>query len=227
LPSWLRNRAERDAHQEQVRWEIGIIVDEMGGDRLAAEFLFRKSIFEASGNEESVHIRNPDLEANRSSARRGRMMSTERWREARVSVYDKDGKVVGTLSAWGIGRGAYAMNTGLYMHHWSTDAPPWSLCDLTVATVTAIWSIRDGLQRCNADDLRSAYRLISSGKCGERSEEKEMNFDRLARGRVRGLRLEPFDADAKADFGDRWPSETSDPAVVLAVIRARLQAEAR
>ncbi len=224
-PAWLRSPVERAAHQAEIRRGIAIVVGEMGGDALAAEFLYRKAILESSGNPGAVHVLDLDLDANRSSARRGMAMSTERWADARVVVYSPDGDQAGTVNAWTIGRGLYGMNTGLYLHHWSTDSPPWSLCDPVVATVTAIWSLRAGLRRCAADDLRTAYRLISSGQCGERSEAKEANFDRLARGRVRGLRLEPFDVDAKADFGERWDQESSDPAVLLAVIRVRLASE--
>ena len=114
------------------------------------------------------------------------------------------------------------MVTGLHMQRWSTDAPPWALCDPIVATVTAYWALRAGLAECRGRTLRDAYRRFSSGRCALREPERERAFDRIARGHVRGLKLGRIDPDAPADFGDRWPEETTDRALLLAKLRRRI-----
>lgn len=55
-------------------------------------------------------------------------------------------------------------------------------------------------------------------KCSPRSDEREAQFDRLARGRVRGLELEPFDPDAVAELGSRWPEDGTDRAELCGLL---------
>lgn len=228
LPAWWWEPQDRAAHQAMVAELIEVVADELGADDLATELLERKARLEASLNPGSVHVLNGDLEANRRWARFGRDLAAERWQSARVPIFeDVRGELVevGDADAWSIGRGLYGMNSGLYMRHWSADAPPWSLCDPAIATVVAIWSIREGQERCDDKSLRQAYRWLSAGTCKERSAAKEANFDRLARGNVRGAKLPKISANADGDFGTRWPKETTDRAVLLAVLHRRIAAE--
>jgi hypothetical protein len=226
VPPWLRDKALRAAHQAEVRLVIETIAAELGADAVSTEMLVRKGIHESSLNWRGVHVRTADVDANRRAARRGRMLSSDRWARARVDIHEtRRGRlaVVGTYDAWALGRGLYGQVTGLHMSRWSTDAPPWSLCDPIVATVTAIWSMRAGLIECRRVKLRDAYRRFSSGRCAVREPKLERGFDTLARGHVRGLKLPRFDPNAEADFGTRWPEETTDRAELLAVLRARLE----
>lgn len=226
-PAWLRSAEARRAHQAKIRELVYLVADELGADERAAEMVWRKAIYESSGNAANVHIRTQDLEANRAAAGKGRRRATERWRWAKVPVYQKRRarlRQAGQFDAWALGRGLFGMVTGLHMHRWSADAPPWSLCDPLVATVTVFWAMRAGLAECKGESLRDAYRRFSSGKCAERAPELERRFDRLARGKVRGLRLEPFDPDAPAVLGQRWGQESSDRGELLAVLQARAQA---
>lgn len=226
LPAWFRSESGRAAQRAETRRIIEAVVAELGADANTAELLYRKAIVESSANPGAVHILNPDIQANRTWARHGRKRSSERWAKARVPVHAKTsgGSLEQTddVDAWALGRGLYGMVTGLYMHRWSTDAPPWSLCDPAVATVVAIWSGRAGQKRCKSTTMRSAYRWLSAGACKPRAPEKERRFDRLARGNVRGLRLPRIDSEADVDFGERWPEATADRAELLAVIRQRL-----
>lgn len=226
LPAWFRSEAGRADQRAKMRRVIEAVAAELGADAMAVELLWRKALVESSANPGAVHILNPDVEANRTWSRHGRKRSSERWSEARVPVYAKTRsgalEQVDDLDAWGIGRGLYGMVTGLYMHRWSADAPPWSLCDPVVATVVAIWSARAGQRRCKSITMRSAYRWLSAGTCKPREPEKERRFDRLARGNVRGLRLPRIDSEAVVDFGDLWPEATGDRSQLLAVIRQRL-----
>lgn len=221
-PAWLRNGKTRWTYQKRLRELVRLVAAEMGADDLAAEMIWRKAIYESSGNPGNVHIRSRDLEANRRAANKGRKLATKRWRRAKVPVYAKRrgrARKIGTHDAWALGRGLYGMVTGLHMHRWSPDAPPWSLCDPVIATVVMIWAMRAGLEECHGSTLRDAYRRFSSGKCAVREARLERRFDRLARGKVRGLRLEPFDPDAPAVLGERWPEATTDRAELLAVLR--------
>jgi hypothetical protein len=175
----------------------------------------------------NVHVMNQDQRANRIAASKGRRRATERWRHATVPVHMRHAGALRRVEdhdAWALGRGLYGQVTGLHMHRWSTDAPPWSLCDPIIATVTVIWAMRAGLEECGGESLRDAYRRFSSGKCAVRSAKLEGRFDTLARGKVRGLHLGRFDPDADAILGDRWDEATADREVMLALIRARVAA---
>jgi hypothetical protein len=230
VPAWLKDARQRAAHQAEARMIVEVVAAELGADPTSAELLVRKAIHESSGNWGAVHVRSSDVEANRRAARRGRLSTSERWSRARVDVHEtRRGRlvVVGTYDAWALGRGLYGQVSGLHMSRWSSDAPPWSLCDPIVATVTTIWSMRAGLIECRRPKLRDAYRRFSSGRCAIREPKLERGFDRLARGHVRGLKLAAFDAEALADFGTRWPEETTDRAELLAVLRARVEARRR
>jgi len=224
-PKWLRSAASRSARQREVERVVDAVAAEMGVDETAAAMIWRKAIYESSGNAGNVHIRSADLEANRTAAAWGRRRSSRRWRYASVPVYRK---VQGAMrlanqhDAWALGRGLYGQVTGLHMHRWSTDAPPWSLCDPVIATITVVWSMRAGLTECRGSTLRDAYRRFSSGKCAIRSPELERRFDRLAAGRVRGLKLEPFNPDASAVLGTRWPEGETDRRALLAAVHRRL-----
>lgn len=224
-PDWLPHEKERRAHQAEIREVITAVAEEMGADAIAAEFLWRKAISESSGNEGGVHIRSADVEANVTAANKGRRRAAERWRRAKVPVYRRTRKgfrQVGDTDAWALGRGLYGMVTGLYMHRWHADAPPWALCDPVIATVVAVWSIRAGLAECHGTTVRDAFRRFSSGKCAIREDRLERRFDRLAGGRVRGLRLDPIDPESRANFGSRWLSETTDRRELLAAVHRRL-----
>lgn len=226
-PAWLGTAAGREAQQAELRELIAIVATELGADETAAEMLWRKAIYESSGNPGNVHVRSPDVAANRSAASKGRRRASARWRRAKIPVYRKSrGRLreAGTFDAWALGRGLFGQVTGLHMHRWAADAPPWSLCDPVVATVTVIWAMRAGLDECKGESLRDAYRRFSSGKCAERSARLEGRFDRLARGRVRGLVLPAFDPDAPAVLGERWPEAETDRGVLLGVLRAKLDA---
>lgn len=226
-PTWLRTAEGRNAHQAKIRELVYMVADELGADETAAEMVWRKAIYESSGNAGNVHIRSKDIEANRAAAGKGRRQSTARWRRAKVPIYRKHrGRTrnAGSFDAWALGRGLYGQVTGLHMHRWSTDAPPWSLCDPLVATVTVFWSMRAGLAECKGETLRDAYRRFSSGKCAQRSPELERRFDRLARGKVRGLSLSSFDPDTPARLGERWPADTSERGELLAVLQERASA---
>jgi hypothetical protein len=227
-PAWLRDVAKRREYQQWLRGVIAIVGDELGANPDAAEMIWRKSILESSGNPGAVHILTADFAANRAAAKRGRSASSERWAKAVISTYVlKNGALLeaGHYDAWRLGRGLYGQVTGLHVRRWGADVPPWSLCDERVATVTTIWSMRAGLAQCSGKSLRDAYRRFSSGRCEKRSVEREQNFDRLARGRVRGLKLEPFNPDVLADFGDHWPESGSDRSVLLARLRLRILTE--
>ena len=226
-PAWLRKADTRWAHQQRLRALIGVVARELGADETAAEMIWRKAIYESSGNAGNVHIRSRDIEANRAAASKGRQRAAPRWRRAKVPVYDKRrGKLreVGSFDAWALGRGLYGMVTGLHVHRWSSDAPPWSLCDPIIATVTLIWAMRAGLAECRGTTLRDAYRRFSSGKCARREESLERRFDHLARGKVRGLSLDAFDPDAPAVLGERWPEATTDRGTLLAILRDEVAA---
>lgn len=234
-PAWLPHERRRAAMQAWTRGVIAIVVDELGGDDLALELLYRKAIQESSGNPHAVHILDPDVEANETWSSFGRRHASERWAKARVPLHVADdgelipaighsGKPI-TTDAWALGRGLYGMVTGLFMRRWSPDAPPWSLCDPAIATTVAIWSMRSSQLRCKSSTLRSAYRWISAGRCSERSPTLERRWDRLARGKVRGLRLERIRPDAEVDFGARWPAASADRAELLAVLHRRIAEE--
>lgn len=228
LPSWLRDAEQRRKQQEWLRGMIGIVADELGADPLAAEMVWRKAILESSGNPGAVHILSADLAANRAAAKRGRSASTERWAMAVVPTFvRRNGKLreVGQYDAWRLGRGLYGQVTGLHLRRWGADVPPWSLCDEVIATVTVFWSMRAGLVECHGTTLRDAYRRFSSGRCAERSAEREAGFDRLARGRVRGLKLKRFDPDGKAKLGGNWDESVADRSVLLARLRSRIAVE--
>jgi hypothetical protein len=227
LPPWLGKAKTRAEQQAEIRMLIHVVGDELGVDGPARELLYRKAILESSGNPGSVHVRTTDVEANRRAASRGRKASSERWAHAKVPVHKHHrGRVivVGEYDAWALGRGLYGMVTGLHAQRWSTDTPPWALCDPIIATVTAIWAMRAGLAECRGRTLRDAYRRFSSGRCPTRSRAREREFDSLARGNVRGLKLSRFDPDAPADFGELWPEATTDRAVLLAKLRSRVAA---
>jgi hypothetical protein len=227
LPGWLGKAKPRAEKQAEIRALIDIVGDELGADALAREILYRKAILESSGNAGSVHVRSKDVEANRRAAARGRKASSERWARARIPVHEhRRGRVevVGEYDGWALGRGLYGSVTGLHVQRWGTDVPPWSLCDPIIATVTTIWAMRAGLAECRGRTLRDAYRRFSSGRCALRSADRERAFDRLARGRVRGLKLSKLDPNAVADFGTRWPEATTDRAILLARLRARVAA---
>lgn len=226
-PAWLRDARERWARQLALRELVRIVATTMGADDLAAEMIWRKAIHESSGDAGNLHVMNPDKRANRAAASKGRRRATERWKHATVPVHTRHAgalRVAGDHDAWALGRGLYGQVTGLHMHRWSADAPPWSLCDPIIATVTVIWAMRAGLAECGGESLRDAYRRFSSGKCAVRSAKLEGRFDVLARGHVRGLHLDRFDPDAPAILGDRWDEATADREVMLAVLRARVEA---
>lgn len=224
-PAWLGKAKTRTAHQREIREVIEAVGAELGVGQVAVEMIWRKAIYESSGNEGNVHVRTKDIEANRRAARKGRRRSSERWRRASIPMYrrgDRGLRKVGDFDAWALGRGLYGQVTGLHMHRWSDDAPPWSLCDPIIATVTVIWAMRAGLAECEGSTLRDAYRRFSSGKCAIRSDKLEQRFDRLARGHVRGLKLGRFDPDSRAELGSRWAEATADRGAMLAAVRARL-----
>lgn len=115
--------------------------------------------------------------------------------------------------------------TGLHLSRWSTDAPPWSLCDPIIATVTTFWSMRAGLEECEGETMRDAYRRFASGRCALREASQERAFDRVAAGHVRGLKLAKLDPDAPANLGTRWPEDETDRAILLAKLRRRVADE--
>jgi hypothetical protein len=224
-PAWLRDTRKRWARQLEVREMIRATAEVMGADATVAEMLWRKAVYESSGDAQNVHIRSKDVAANASAAAKGRRRASERWRHARVKVYRRHrGELVeaGHHDAWALGRGLYGQVSGLHVHRWGADAPPWVLCDPIVATATVIWSMRAGLDECHGSTLRDAYRRFSSGKCAERTPELEARFDRLARGRVRGLRLDAFDPDLRAELGSDWPEETADRVGLLRAVQRKL-----
>ena len=228
LPLWLGRSDSRADQQRWIRGMVNIVGDELGADAIAREVVYRKAILESSGNPAAVHVRSADIEANRRAARRGRMVSSERWARARVTVYKRHRKQLepaGTYDAWALGRGLYGQVTGLHLSRWSTDAPPWSLCDPIIATVTTFWSMRSGLEECDGETMRDAYRRFASGRCALREPSQERAFDRLASGRVRGLKLEKLDPEAPARFGTRWPEDETDRAILLAKLRRRVADE--
>jgi hypothetical protein len=229
-PAWLRDARARWRHQLELREMVRVVVATLGGDDLAAEMIWRKAIHESSGDEGNVHVMNRDLRANRLAASKGRKRATKRWRRATVAVHRMVAgslRVVGEQDAWALGRGLYGQVTGLHMHRWSADAPPWSLCDPIIATVTVVWAMRAGLEECHGETLRDAYRRFSSGRCAVREDRLERRFDVLARGHVRGLSLGAFNPDAPAQLGDAWAEETTDREVLLAVLRDRVDAARR
>ena len=224
-PAWLRKARTRTEHQREIREVIEAVAAELGVGPVAVEMIWRKAIYESSGNEGNVHVRTKDVDANRSAARKGRRRASERWARASIPTHrrGKQGlREVGRFDAWALGRGLYGQVTGLHMHRWSADAPPWSLCDPVIATITVVWSMRAGLDECHGSTLRDAYRRYSSGKCAIRSDKLERRFDTLARGHVRGLKLGRFDPDVRAELGSRWDEATADRGALLAAVRGRL-----
>lgn len=221
LPDWYGSENSRSEHQNHIRKIIYAVAYEMGADEMAAELLFRKAILESSGNEGALHLLDGDVAAAEKWEHYALDLTAERWTNARipvfvvdngelVSVIGKSGRQI-THGAWSIGRGLYGMITPYYVPRYlGKDAPPWSLCDPAIATITAIWSVRRGLERCRTNKMRDAYRWLSAGTCKVRSENKEKIFDRLAKGKVRGLRLKKINSESKVDFGDRWPIKVDD-----------------
>jgi len=226
LPAWHSNDRERWREQSKMRALVRMIGDEMGMGPIESEMLWRIAIREGSGNAGSVHVHGPDVEANKSSSHRMEDL-VGAWREAPTTVYDKDGeKSIGIVNGWAIGRGMYGMNTSLFMPRWSLDAPPWALCDPIISTVTAIYSMRASYAKCQGKTRRDVHRRSWAATCELRSEEREAQFDRLARGRVRGLDLDwAFDPDARAELGNRWPEESTDRAELYTRLRARAVAQ--
>ncbi len=228
LPYWLGRAVPRSEQQRWVRGLINIVGDELGADAVAREVLYRKAILESSGNAAAVHVRSADIEANRRAAGRGRAASSVRWDRVRVPVYERHRKrleLAGDFDAWALGRGLYGSVTGLHVQRWGSDVPPWSLCDPIIATVTTLWSMRAGLEECDGETVRDAYRRFASGRCAMRDQPQERGFDRLARGRVRGLKLHKLDPEAPANFGTRWPEDSTDRAILLAKLRRRVADE--
>lgn len=223
LPEWIRSERDRAREQYRLRLLIRMIGDEMGIGETESELLWRIAIRESSGNTGSVHVLGADMEANERSSHYGRRMAT-RWRSAPTAAYNVHrGELAraGFIDGWKIGRGPFGMNSSLFLPRWSTDAPPWALCDPVVATITAVWSMRAGLESCKATTLRAAHRRFAAGKCSPREAKRERQFGRLARGHVRGLELERFDPDKRADFGDRWMQDDTDPAELYALLHDR------
>jgi hypothetical protein len=222
LPEWFADDDARWREQRRLRALVRLIGDEMGMDPLASEMLWRGAIREGSGNPGSVHMLSVDQAANVRSAYGGVKRATE-WTEAPVMVFDakRAEKSIGSINGWAVGRGTYGMNTSLFMHRWSTEAPPWVLCDPIVATVTAIYSMRAGLAKCSQKTLREAHWRLFAATCSIDDPERSQKFDRLARGNVRGLTLEPFDPATPAELGDRWPEESTDREALYLLLRGR------
>jgi hypothetical protein len=220
LPTWLLDGAQRWRQQQRMRAIITMVADELGAGELEAEMLWRMAIRESSGNPRAVHVLSPDMAANRGASRHRR---DSPWASALVVVFDTRGNRLGTTGAWALGRGLYGQVTGYHARRWP-DAPPWSLCDPIVATVTTIWAMRSGLDQCHGETLRDAHRRFASGRCELRDDARERAFDRLARGKVRGLSLERFDPDAAAGLGDRWPEDATDREALLSLLTARARA---
>lgn len=226
LPDWIRSESDRAREQHRIRLLIQLVATEMGAGPVEAEMLWRMAIRESSGNAQAIHVLGPDTEANERASRGGRTKA-ERWAKAPVAAYEeRRGELerAGFVDGWAIGRGLYGMNTALFMPRWSTEAPPWAMCDPIVATVTAIWAMRAGLRECGGSTLRDAHRRFASGRCAMREPERERAFDRLARGRVRGLRLDAFDPDQRASLGRAWPQAETDRAELYGLLHGRAAA---
>lgn len=116
-------------------------------------------------------------------------------------------------SVWGFGYGLYGMNAILYTHVWDRTAPPWLLCgdEGIVATITAIWAMRDQQDECayltqkdpekwgdDGGSARGVIRRFARGQCGD---------GRLgpAWRRLMANREGKVDWDAPADLGNEWP----------------------
>jgi hypothetical protein len=85
-------------------------------------------------------------------------------------------------SVWAYGYGLYGMNSVLFVHVWDREAPPWILCgdEGIVATVTAIWALREHQEECgyltdkdeekhgtDGGNARGVIRRFARGHCGD------------------------------------------------------------
>lgn len=221
LPEWFKSEPSRLDHQAQIREIIYAVAHEMGADDMAAELLFRKAILESSGNEGALHLLHGDLAAAEKGERYAIELTSEKLAKARIPVFIiENGELkqpIGisgnpiTHGAWPIGRGLYGMVTPYYVPKYlGKDTPPWAICDPITATIVAIWSVRRGLEKCRTNKMRAAYRWLSAGTCKIRSEKKEKIFERLARGKIRGLSLKKINPESVVDFGDRWQISLDD-----------------
>lgn len=137
---------------------------------------------------------------------RGKTYAAQEWKDTR--------------SVWAFGYGLFGMNAVLYTHVLAQDAPPWVLCadEGIVATVTAIWALREQQQTCeylsrknpekygtDGGSVRSVIHRWGSGRCGKGRPGKAWrrlmkgNSSRLAKLGVK------FEWGTVPDFGSKFP----------------------
>lgn len=116
-------------------------------------------------------------------------------------------------SVWGYGYGLYGMNAILYTHVWDKTAPPWVLCgdEGIVATVTAIWALREQQKDCDfltaenpqkygtdGGSYRGVIRRYARGQCSDKRLGKAWR-------KLMDNRKDKVDWDAHAELGTKWP----------------------
>lgn len=143
-----------------------------------------------------------------------------------VSRRGNNSIVAESRSVWEFGYGLYGMNAVLYTHVFSREAPPWVLCadHGIVATITAIWAIREQQQSCirlsaknperygsDGGSLRSLIHRWGSGRCGQGTPGKAWE-------RVRTIPWETY-----PKFGKKYPRGSGDSYEIYQQIRNRVE----
>lgn len=98
-------------------------------------------------------------------------------------VGGRDSGLHETRSVWSFGYGLYGHNAVLYVPFWSSDAPPWVLCDHDgiVATIVEVWAARKAARDCaflskkdpetygtDGASYTAVLRRLSGGHCNPR-----------------------------------------------------------
>lgn len=124
-------------------------------------------------------------------------------------------EVTESRSVWAYGYGLYGMNAVLFTHVFDSEAPPWILCgdEGIVATVTAIWALREHQSDCayltdknpekygpDGGNARGILRRFARGHCSD---------SRLGKAWRHLMALDDYDRhidwDEAPDLGDKFP----------------------
>lgn len=116
-------------------------------------------------------------------------------------------------SVWAYGYGLFGMNSVLFTHVWDSEAPPWILCgdEGIVATVTAIWALRNHQEDCaylsvkdpkkygtDGGTARGIMRRFARGHCSDKKLGGAWQ-------RLMATNTDHVDWDGSPDLGNKFP----------------------
>jgi hypothetical protein len=133
-------------------------------------------------------------------------------------------------SVWSFGYGLYGMNAVLFTHYWDTTAPPWVLCDDgIIATVVAVWSLREAQKECDLLTQKSSERWGSDGGTSYGVVR------RFARGHCSDKKLGPvwtdlmktyhIETESRPNLGKKFPWKETDRVELLNHLREQARKE--